>query len=741
MNNEILLSKLRSLIIIFISVIELSSQLPGNQALLEPEDGKVYHGVQTMTFANTPEPLEGYLSAINDSTIQPAVRGFFFSIPGERGPANTLKGLINFFHTADSVGFIPELSLFLVGKTATDSIIAESDEYDWILDSIITLSKNYGRGMFLRIGGEFNGAGEGWNGGGYHPYIYVSMFRKIVDMFEARGFRDSVAVNWCYEPDAANDFDSVDVRGARWYPGDDYVDWFGLDVFQSAHFDQSLPDGSGRNITKKGKSERFLAMAREKGKPVFLSETSAHGINISSDEQDGINDWNNWFAKFFEFIDVHKEIKGFCYIDANWPKNAYPDWGDARIENNTYVTEKYIEEMRKAKYIHLYDEINIQPEDTLPLTELGTGTWKNYEGGLYPDGENVRPAAHNTDGIEIANSILPLDNSGNPDNAGKIVLLSIGMSNCTQEFSAFKMLSDTFQFKNPKLLIVDGAQGGQTASIIKDPSANFWTVVNQRLQQQNVSANQVQAVWLKEANHTPSEPFPVHAELLKNDLKTIVQVLKNNFSHLKIVYLSSRIYGGYSTTALNPEPYAYESGFSVKWLIEEQINGDDALSYSGEKPKAPWLSWGPYLWAKGTTTRQDGLQWLIEDFGADGTHPSTSGRLKVANLLLDFFVNDETSKPWFLASEVSVEELNLQDNIMRIYPNPASEYIEINIVADGRQQTADGRQEIQIYNVLGECVITVEQTLSSVQRIDVTGLPPGVYFIRIGNQTKLFVKY
>ena len=364
MENKNLLLHLKNYFIYLLIIFGFPAYSLATTVLLEPEDGKVYHGVQTMTFAETADPLEGYLTAISDSTIQPAVRGLFFSIPGERGPANTLKGLINFFHIADSVGFIPELSLFFVSNIATDSIIAVSNQYDWILDSIITLCKDYNRKMFLRIGGEFNGAGPGWNGGGYHPYYYVTMFRKIVNMFESRGFRDSIATNWCYEPDAANDFDSVDGRGARWYPGDEYVDWFGLDVFQSAHFDQSLPDGTGRNITKKGKSERFLKMAREKDKPVFLSETSAHGINISSDNQDGINDWNNWFAKFFEFIDVHQEIKGYCYIDANWPVGAYPGWGDARIENSTYVTNKYIEEMKKSKYIHL--KTSITPPTELP---------------------------------------------------------------------------------------------------------------------------------------------------------------------------------------------------------------------------------------------------------------------------------------------------------------------------------------------------------------------------------------
>jgi len=345
--------------------------------LLEPEDGKVYHGVQLMTYESGNDPIGPYLAALNDSTIQPAVRGFFMSIPGERGPDKSLVGLKNFFHASDSIGFIPELSLFFIGKTATDSAIAVTNQHDRIIDSIITLAKDYGKKMFLRIGGEFNGAGAGWNGGGYHPYLYVTAFRKIVDMFSARGLRDSIAVNWCYEPDAANDFDSVDGRGARWYPGDNYVDWFGLDVFDSSHFDQRLPDFFRGSITKKGKSERFLAMARSKGKPVYMSETSAKAVNISSDNMDGINDWNNWFSKFFEFIDAHKEIKGYGYINANWPTGAYPGWGDARIQNSPFVTAKYIEEMKKSKYIHL--PVKITQQEDLPEQVSLISPINNYQ--------------------------------------------------------------------------------------------------------------------------------------------------------------------------------------------------------------------------------------------------------------------------------------------------------------------------------------------------------------------------
>ncbi|MBK8956236.1 MAG: hypothetical protein IPM34_11880 [Saprospiraceae bacterium] len=295
-------------------------------------------------------------------------------------------------------------------------------------------------------------------------------------------------------------------------------------------------------------------------------------------------------------------------------------------------------------------------QETLPLQELGKGLWKNYSGGLYPGGQNLRPLEHDSAGIRLGLEISPLDTFGNSElKSGKIVLLSIGMSNCTQEFSVFKTMADSFKRKNPKLHIVDGAQGGQTASVIKDPNANFWTVVNQRLYQQQTHPRQVQAIWLKEANANPNQAFPKHAEDLHKDLKSIVILLKQKFPNLKQVFLSSRTYAGYANTPLNPEPYAYETGFSVKWLIEDQITGDTTLTFRGDHARAPWLSWGPYLWAQGEKARlEDSLFWLRIDFAADGTHPSNAGRLKVANLLLRFFSNDPATSSWFIDQKLTI---------------------------------------------------------------------------------------
>ncbi|HEV8292217.1 MAG TPA: hypothetical protein VGP94_09850, partial [Tepidisphaeraceae bacterium] len=242
--------------------------------------------------------------------------------------------------------------------------------------------------------------------------------------------------------------------------------------------------------------------------------------------------------------------------------------------------------------------------DLVPLTELAKRQYKGFEGGLYPDGKNQRPEAHEKSGVLLAKQIKPLNAQGMPSEQGKIVLLSIGMSNTTQEFSAFMRLAQGEGEKNPKLVIVDGAQGGMTAARISNPDeaagTRFWATVDDRLKASNVSRAQVQVAWIKEADAGPTAAFPKHAQILEEELEKVVRLMHERFANLKIVYVSSRIYGGYAKSRLNPEPFAYESGFAVKWLIEKQIKGDRDL-------KEPWLSWGPYLWANGMSKRGDGL--------------------------------------------------------------------------------------------------------------------------------------
>jgi hypothetical protein len=293
-----------------------------------------------------------------------------------------------------------------------------------------------------------------------------------------------------------------------------------------------------------------------------------------------------------------------------------------------------------------------------PLTDLnGNSRYKGLAGGLYGHGENRPPQAHLNAGLNEAAMIVPLDDQGKPNPTGRVVLVSLGMSNTTQEFSEFMRLTKSDASISPNLMIVDGAQGGMEASAWSVPGKSTrmgrpdpWTVLETRLKQAGVSPKQVQVAWIKQARANPSSlgAFPKHSEALADDLSEIVRKLRATYPNLRIAYLSSRIYAGNASTSLNPEPFSYESAFSVRTVILNQIAGQKDLAYQ-IKPVAPLLLWGPYLWADGTKGRAAGdLVWTREDFAEDGTHPSPIGQKKVAEQLLKFFKSDPTSQIWFL---------------------------------------------------------------------------------------------
>jgi hypothetical protein len=224
------------------------------------------------------------------------------------------------------------------------------------------------------------------------------------------------------------------------------------------------------------------------------------------------------------------------------------------------------------------------------------------------------------------------------------------MSNATQEFSTFKRIADADPQKSPRVAIVDCAQGGQAMAEWVNPQAPAWKEAMRRLAAAKVAPQQVQLAWIKLANKVPQGDLAEHGKKLEADTLAVIQNAKQTFPNLRIAYLSSRIYGGYSTGALNPEPYAYESGFVVRWLLKRQIEGDSELRYDAARGevRAPVLLWGPYLWADGITPRKaDGVVYTREDLAGDGVHPSPQGRQKVAQLMLNFFKTSPLAKDWF----------------------------------------------------------------------------------------------
>jgi hypothetical protein len=310
--------------------------------------------------------------------------------------------------------------------------------------------------------------------------------------------------------------------------------------------------------------------------------------------------------------------------------------------------------------------------DLVPLTDLGNQPYAyGYFGGLYENGSNTVPADHLAAGLKRAAMIVPRDVAGNPSPDGKVVLLAAGFGETRRimcgafetcdDGSLMAMARRDARVNHDSLVIVNAAsEGADTTAWVAPPygTANFGRIRDSVLAPAGVTAAQVQAAWVQMMTANPETPLPPpysDTYRLKGSIAAILRELKTNYPNLQIAYLSSRVYGGYSTSKWNPEPFAYESGLSVRWDVMGQITEirDGFLwdtriaTLNYVKGIAPWAAWGPYLWADGSNPRADGLAWMRDDFDANGESLTPPGAHKAAQLLLDFLLTEPTAKSWF----------------------------------------------------------------------------------------------
>ena len=317
-----------------------------------------------------------------------------------------------------------------------------------------------------------------------------------------------------------------------------------------------------------------------------------------------------------------------------------------------------------------------------PLVDLGPGqTYHGQEGGLYPDGSNVRPAAHDAAGQKIARSIVPLAADGNPDPIkGKIVIMPVSVSNGygawhrgdeTNTSTTFVTRANANPAKNPKLFIAYGFEyqlpGGNKGVGNPGPDSIFYKSLDHALKEQGLTPQQVQIVWLSMpvsgrswGTNLPlvARNFPADAQQSKQAWQEIVHAIYARYPNVKIIYSSTKA-AMYMTPRDNAEfdggpiePWNHDAAWGVKWVIEDQIKGAPDLNYDPARGpvKASWLSWGPYFWSypDGAPRHYDQFVWSRADVASDGLHPSLSGLTKYANMLLHQMTTDPTATPWFL---------------------------------------------------------------------------------------------
>jgi hypothetical protein len=93
----------------------------------------------------------------------------------------------------------------------------------------------------------------------------------------------------------------------------------------------------------------------------------------------------------------------------------------------------------------------------------------------------------------------------------------------------------------------------------------------------------------------------------------------------------------------------------------------------------------------------------------------------------------------------AVEDNKFENEAAAISPNPAQDYIELSYPP--RPPGEGWGEGIRIYNILGEIVSGLDTPLDPLFleggkcRINISALPQGTYFVRIGGEIKKFIKF
>ena len=189
------------------------------------------------------------------------------------------------------------------------------------------------RPVWLRIGYEFNGA---WTK--FSPEPFKAAWVRITKAMRANRVTNRTVANvWDYTADAPV---APDGLVKSWYPGDEWVDWWGVNVFSGV----AAPDSQWVNGSN---GLGFLQAAAARGFPVMFGESTPRQNPMK---------WEPWFESYVSLMhDPALTVRAFNYINWDWSKASPPpgmNWGNCRIEGSAVAAQWQAEMKTPGKYFH-----------------------------------------------------------------------------------------------------------------------------------------------------------------------------------------------------------------------------------------------------------------------------------------------------------------------------------------------------------------------------------------------------
>ena len=212
-----------------------------------------------------------------------------------------------------AVGAVPVVSLELSRwHQPKGDYLADlaSGSYDERLARWAGAARDHGDRILLRFGFEMNGDWFPWSG---KPSAYRAAYRRARAVFDDAGASN---VEWVWSPNVASFPDVPGNDMHLYYPGDDVVDWVGLDGYnfgdhpEDGHRWQSFPEVFGPAVED-------LA-GRYPGKPIMIAETG------SAEGPPGAK--ASWIREAFDSARRLPAVRALIWLDLDKRREGERNW-------------------------------------------------------------------------------------------------------------------------------------------------------------------------------------------------------------------------------------------------------------------------------------------------------------------------------------------------------------------------------------------------------------------------------
>ena len=358
-NLSKILCRISATFLIFF-ILFASKILAQTSAKYEPPAGRVIHGLGQYTpFYYSEEEnwqeVSEYQNAINHIPM-------VYSVYAILDPyANSL----------DSTDFIDITTnhgnpyILLVGLALMDSSYLNGYQINIPVNDILSGTLDYriidiaqrikavNAPVYLRPGFEFGAGNLGMHSDpNMTPVDFINIWIHIYNIFTQQNVNN---VAWVWNTVNPNFFNYLE-----WYPGDEYVDWWGINFYTLNQIENSTS---------------FLNDASLHEKPVMICESCPIHNNGTLNP----DNWNDWFIPYFYKIRNNTQIKAFIYISDPWDRGPFAMWADSRINNNELIRNNYEMEIDDSIYIHMDEYLanpniigdNVPPDSVMNFTAVG----------------------------------------------------------------------------------------------------------------------------------------------------------------------------------------------------------------------------------------------------------------------------------------------------------------------------------------------------------------------------------